>query len=212
MRAIGRVRSPAATIEHSAIPPRRLPDIGPALTDASQHDDVALMIRAGTRGRRLIAYVAALSVACAAAAEPIHAEGQRPVVDRPAARWEFARAIRPGTPLSVDTSTHGRRDGLFIRADDQTLTIGDGTSIESIPRTDVRRVRDRLVFGRKFKRNVAIGAGLGSGFGVAAAVGGVEASWALVVGLVGAGVGAGLGALKSLLSRPPRPFIFYEAP
>ena len=117
--------------------------------------------------------------------------------------WESLSTLQAGHKIEVKTNAN-KVSGAFVSVSDTAISLQAPAGEETIPRTDVRRVK--LMENKHRLRNAAIGAaiGAGAGAGAGAAVGrgngnsggfdfAAQGAW------IGAAAGAVIGAIVGVL-------------
>jgi hypothetical protein len=110
--------------------------------------------------------------------------------------WENLSALQAGKTIQVVEMNSKKVSGAFVNVTDAAISLQAPGGEETIPRTDVRRVK--LMENKHRLRNAAIGAaiGAGAGAGAGAAVGrGNGNSGGFDFAAQGAWIGAAAGAV-----------------
>jgi len=112
-----------------------------------------------------------------------------------------AAQVPKGDRIRLEVDPVGKIDGQFVASDDSSVTILSRSSTLRIDRDKIERVQRYQGEHRNWKTGMAIGGGVGLGFGllieaVAASEGeGADGAAALSCAFLGAGTGALIGSL-----------------
>ena len=113
--------------------------------------------------------------------------------------WTTVMALRSGQLVRVESSTESVRQGEYLRADSESLTVAVSRRTVTIPRKSVRRIY--LVSERNVRRMARCGLLIGAAAG--ATLGALTAEtnkgqWSAFMALGWGAFGAAIGALNGL--------------